>query len=411
MKKTILTNCEKNFINASIKEKTRLDGRDLFEARSVNIYFGSDWGTCIVSLGKTRAVAQVSCDIQQPKPSRPNEGMIYINVELNPLAAHHFENNRQSEATTLINRQLEKCIKESKCIDLESLCIVADKKVWNLRLDINILNHDGNLIDCASIAALAALLHFHRPDVTSTGNNIIVHPFNEKDALPLRLFFLPVCVSFITFESGITVMDPTYIEEKVAVAQLTLGVNSYKELCSLHFDYLTKTLTVEDVISVASNHAAKYAINLIKQIKEAVVKDISLRFSKDNTYSCHIKECIISNKVTTMYNDNISIKLHNWNFTQQHKNETYENDDNNEETNHIVKLAEGFAELITNETKTIGDGGHNSWCPSSDEDMSDVEIISVNESSNTTINKADILELDGDSEEEIIEIVDKKDII
>lgn len=73
-------------------------------------------------------------------------------------------------------------------------------------------------------------------------------------------------------------MDPTYIEERVGVAQLTLGVNSYKELCSLHFDYLTKTLTVEDVISVASNHAAKYAIDLIEQIKEAVVKDISLRY-------------------------------------------------------------------------------------------------------------------------------------
>lgn len=76
-----------------------------------------------------RAVAQLSCDIQQPKASRPNEGMIYINVELNPLAAQHFENNRQSEAAILINRQLEKCIKDSKCIDLESLCIVADKKV------------------------------------------------------------------------------------------------------------------------------------------------------------------------------------------------------------------------------------------------------------------------------------------
>lgn len=78
--------------------------------------------------------------------------------------------------------------------------------------------------------------------------------------------------------SGITVMDPTYTEERVGVAQLTLGVNSYQELCSLHFDYLTKTLTVEDVISVASNHAAKYAIDLIEQIKEAVVKDISLRY-------------------------------------------------------------------------------------------------------------------------------------
>ncbi|XP_035732684.1 exosome complex component RRP45-like isoform X1 [Vespa mandarinia] len=407
MKKTILTNCERNFINASIQEKTRLDGRDLFETRSVNIYFGSNWGSCIVSLGKTRAVAQVSCDIQQPKASRPNEGMIYINVELNPLAAQHFESNRQSEAAILINRQLEKSIKDSKCVDLESLCIVAEKKVWSLRLDINILNHDGNLIDCASIAALAALLHFHRPDVTSTGTNIIIHPFNEKDPLPLRLFFLPVCVSFITFESGITVMDPTYMEERVGVAQLTLGVNSYKELCSLHFDYLTKTLTVEDVISVASNHAAEYAIDLIQQIKEAVVKDISLRFSKDSTYSCHIKECIIANKLTTMCNDNISIKLRNWNFTQL-KNETCENDDDNKESNHIVKLGEGFAELITHEAKAIGKGGHNSWCPSSEEEMSDVEIVSIDKPSNTIINKA---ELDDDSEEEVIEIVDRKDIM
>jgi len=76
-----------------------------------------------------RVIAQVSCDIQQPKMSRPNEGMIRINVELAPLAAQHFESNRQSEATILISRQLEKCFKDSKCIDLESLCIVADKKV------------------------------------------------------------------------------------------------------------------------------------------------------------------------------------------------------------------------------------------------------------------------------------------
>lgn len=72
--------------------------------------------------------------------------------------------------------------------------------MWSLRIDINIINHDGNLIDCASIAALAALMHFHRPDVTSTGEEIIIHPASEKDFLPLTLFHYPVCVSFITFE-------------------------------------------------------------------------------------------------------------------------------------------------------------------------------------------------------------------
>lgn len=73
-------------------------------------------------------------------------------------------------------------------------------QVWNLRIDVSVINHDGNLIDCASIATLAALSHFHRPDVTSTGEEIIIHPASEKDFLPLTLFHYPVCISFITFE-------------------------------------------------------------------------------------------------------------------------------------------------------------------------------------------------------------------
>lgn len=76
-------------------------------------------------------------------------------------------------------------------------------QVWNLRVDVNIINHDGNLIDCASIATLAALSHFHRPDVTSTGEDIIIHPFSEKDPLPLTLYHYPVCVSFITYERSV----------------------------------------------------------------------------------------------------------------------------------------------------------------------------------------------------------------
>lgn len=72
-------------------------------------------------------------------------------------------------------------------------------------------------------------------------------------------------------------MDPTYTEERVGVARLTLGVNSYRELCSLHFDYLTKTMTVEDVISTVSNYAASYAAKLVQQIKETVSKDIQSR--------------------------------------------------------------------------------------------------------------------------------------
>ncbi|CAK9814824.1 Exosome complex component RRP45 [Anthophora quadrimaculata] len=408
MKEVLLSNCERNFVNKSIKQGTRLDGRNLLEARPVKIYFGSNWGTCIVSLGQTRVIAQVTCDIQQPKTSRSNEGMLHINVELNPMAAQHFDGSKISEFSILISRQLEKCFKDSKCIDLESLCIIADKKVWSIRVDINVINHDGNLIDCSSIATLAALSHFHRPDVTSNGEDIVIHPFSEKDPLPLTLYHYPVCVSFITFESGNTVMDPTYIEERVGVAQLTLGINSYRELCSLHFNYLTKTMTVEDVISAVSNCAANYAAKLVQQIKEVVAYDVEARYKKDNCNANHFKECIMMKNLTTMNSDCISIKLQKWD-EMYHRESDVDMEEEAVECK-IIKPGEGSAELIINTVTPFGEGGVSTWDVSeSSEEVSDNEVtVDVKKEEKKVV--VDI-ELDGGSEEETTEILETKDLM
>ena len=43
-----------------------------------------------------------------------------------------------------------------------------------IRLDINVLNHEGNVADCAGVAGLAALAHFKRPDVTLEENVVTV---------------------------------------------------------------------------------------------------------------------------------------------------------------------------------------------------------------------------------------------
>ncbi|XP_076624317.1 exosome complex component Rrp45 isoform X1 [Colletes latitarsis] len=410
MKETLLSNCERKFVNKSVERGTRLDGRNLLEARPVKIYFGSNWGSCMVLLGQTRAVAQVTSDIQQPNTSRPNEGMLHINVELNPMAAQHFDGGKQSEFSILISNQLEKCFKDSKCIDLESLCIVADKKVWNLRVDINIINHDGNLIDCASIATLAALSHFHRPDVTSTGEDIIIHPFSEKDPLPLTLYHYPVCISFITFESGNTIMDPTYLEERVGVAQLTLGINSYREVCSMHFNYLTKTMTVEDVISAVSNYAANYAAELLKQIREAVTYDVEARYKKDDRNTNRFKECITMKKLTTMYSECISIKLRKWGELEKVKSdEAYTEEDENKYR--IIKPGKGSAELIIDTGTSVGEGGPNTWnmSESSEEEESAVEITTQVKKEEKKV--SDNIELNEDSEEETIEMLDTKDIL
>jgi exosome complex RNA-binding protein Rrp42 (RNase PH superfamily) len=50
--------------------------------------------------------------------------------------------------------------------DTEALCVVAGERVWQLRVDVHILDHGGNLIDAAALAAIAALQHFRRPGVS-----------------------------------------------------------------------------------------------------------------------------------------------------------------------------------------------------------------------------------------------------
>lgn len=64
------------------------------------------------------------------------------------------------------------------------------------------MNHEGNILDCASVATLAALAHFRRPDVTIDGENVIVHTYAEKDPIPTVIHHYPVCVSYNIFKNG-----------------------------------------------------------------------------------------------------------------------------------------------------------------------------------------------------------------
>ena len=59
-----------------------------------------------------------------------------------------------------LNRLLERNIIQSRVLDLESLCLRAEEKVWQLKVNLNTLNNDGNILDCANIAVLCALYSF-----------------------------------------------------------------------------------------------------------------------------------------------------------------------------------------------------------------------------------------------------------
>ncbi|XP_067000313.2 exosome complex component RRP45 [Anabrus simplex] len=432
MKEGILSNCEKAFILKAISENKRLDGRQHDEFRKLQIHFGSDWGCCQITLGQTKVLAQVSCEVQQPKPTRPNEGLLLLYVELSPMGAPHFEVG-QSDLGVQLNRLLEKCIKDSRCLDLESLCITAEEKVWAVRVDINVLNHEGNLVDAASIAALTALAHFRRPDVTTTGDQTIIHDPSERDPIPLSLHHHPVCITYAIFNKGENVIaDPSAIEERVSEAQIVFGVNAYRELCGLHLG--GSALATPQLVLKCAVRASKRALEVVQTIKHALEQDNEARLAgKDVGFM----DCIRSGKLLSLSHERFSVQLDSRGLKEAAKNlvhrrrkfdddlETEERelkmemDDNGIEPV-VVHLGNGSAELIDNDQKmpksetkkehsysdvSTGNSGSEAQYKdenSSEEALSDTsEVQLITEVSLEEKKKVlDNIDLSGDSEEE-----------
>nr|ACO11276.1 Exosome complex exonuclease RRP45 [Caligus rogercresseyi] len=266
------SNAERSFILAALQEGKRLDGRKLDERRDINIHLGREWGTAEVRLGDTRVLASTSCSVGEPRSVRPNEGILKTHIE--PLSKRSIS----TETLVELNRVIERVLKESKCVDMESLCISSEEKVWIISLEMTLLNDAGNAADCASIAGLAALCHFKRPDVTLKGDKIRIHPFYERDPVSLAIHHHPVLSTFALY-GRVALLDPSKEEEIVMDGKVVLGMNPYREICALHLagqKLVDKTL----VLQLASK-AAEESKRIVDQLKNALSRDSSARKSKE----------------------------------------------------------------------------------------------------------------------------------
>ncbi|KAL8480056.1 hypothetical protein ACS0TY_026838 [Phlomoides rotata] len=148
-------------------------------------------GSSEVQLGQTRVLGFVTSQLVQPYRDRPNEGTLAIFTEFSPMADPSFEIGRPGEFAVELGRIVDRGLRESRAVDTESLCVVAGKWVWSIRIDLHVVDNGGNLVDAANIAALAALLTFRRPECTlggDDGQEVIIHPaevelYNTRRAL------------------------------------------------------------------------------------------------------------------------------------------------------------------------------------------------------------------------------------
>ncbi|PUZ76040.1 hypothetical protein GQ55_1G258700 [Panicum hallii var. hallii] len=228
---------EREFIESALQSDLRVDGRHSFDFRKLKISFGREDGSSEVQLGETHVLGYVTAQLVQPYRDRANEGTLAIFTEFSPMADPAFEPGRPGESAIELGRVIDRGLRESRAVDMESLCVVAGKHVWSVRVDLHILDNGGNLIDAANIAALAALSTFRRPECTvggDDGQQVIVHDPEVRDPLPLTIHHMPIAVTFAYFgEGNIVVVDPTYKEEAVMGGRMTATINSNGDICAI----------------------------------------------------------------------------------------------------------------------------------------------------------------------------------
>lgn len=53
-----------------------------------------------------------------------------------------------------ITRALERSLRDSDCLDLESLCVAAGSSAWAVACDLVLVDYDGNAADACILAAV-----------------------------------------------------------------------------------------------------------------------------------------------------------------------------------------------------------------------------------------------------------------
>lgn len=242
-----------SIIKSALSSDTRLDLRKMHDFRKLTISYSSN--VLSLTLGKTRVIASLSIQIVLPKSS-PNEGYITTSLTCSSPLTNH------------IQYIIDSAIIKSQCVDLESLCIVAGEKVWNVNVDLVVLDDVGNIVDAVILAAIAGLVAFKRPETAVIGNRVQVYKMEDKPFVHLSIHHIPVPTTFALF-GDLVVVDPSIEESLAADGEMTVLVNAQGQVCGI----FTAGIEVGvDVIVKCCRIAAVKAIDVTRIVREVIIK-------------------------------------------------------------------------------------------------------------------------------------------
>ncbi|MCK9566597.1 MAG: exosome complex protein Rrp42 [Methanothrix sp.] len=210
----VISEIKKDFIYNLLLKGERIDGRTFDQYREISIQrdvIRKAEGSALVKIGSSQVLVGVKMQPGEPFPDTPNKGVIITNAELVPLASPSFEPGPPNEVGIELARVVDRGVRESKAVDLEALCIVPGKQVWIIFIDVHILDDCGNILDAASLGAIAALLSTKVPAAR--------FGLGEDYILPIR--DIPIATTAIEF-NDVLMFDPGVDEEAIANTRLTI---------------------------------------------------------------------------------------------------------------------------------------------------------------------------------------------
>lgn len=224
-----LPNINKKKIVSLLKDGKRLDDRGAFDFRDIEIETGISnkaEGSARVRIGKTEVIVGVKMDTQEPYPDHDDEGTMSTNMEFNPICGERYESGPPGVNAIEVARVVDRGIRESGFIDWKKLCITKGEKVWNINLDIYCINDDGNVLDAAALASVAALRVSTFP-VYDKKEEVVKYEEHSKDPLPLTE---NIPLSLTSYKIGDSLLlDPNRDEEDAADTRVTITFSSPKK--------------------------------------------------------------------------------------------------------------------------------------------------------------------------------------
>jgi len=245
---------QNSYILNLLKEGKRLDNRKIDEYRKIKIEknpITQAEGSARIKIGNTEVLVGVKMDVGEPFPDKPEDGVLITNAEFSPLASPNFETGPPREGSIELARVVDRGIRESGAIDTKKLCIKKKEKVWMVFVDVQILNHAGNLIDAAGLGAIVALLNAKMPEYDEKEEKVNY----EKKTQPLPVKSNPVPVTQSKVDSTFLI-DTNLEEEDVAEGRITITTKDDGNICSIQKSG-SSAFTLDEITKAIDNSINK----------------------------------------------------------------------------------------------------------------------------------------------------------